>query len=220
MTDDDIKGVQRLLAMLGQYRGLIDGKFGPLSRAALVAAMAAFRQGLTDPEKPAPLPPLPWIVEAMKTFGWHEIRDNARLRAYLRSDGKTLGDPEKLPWCGDWVETVIKLSLPAEPFVGQLATNPYFARHWTGFGVATEPTYGCIGVWARGNGGHVGFIIGHDPEAWHVLGGNQSDAVNITRISKSARSLLATRWPATFPARPIHLPARAAGNLQLSINEV
>jgi uncharacterized protein (TIGR02594 family) len=218
MTRDEIRDVQRLLATLGHYRGAIDGLFGPMSRAALAAALAEFRQGVEPLEPTPPAGSLPWMTEAMIPFGWHEVRDNARLRAWLRSDGRTLGDPAQLPWCGDYVETAIRKALPSEPLPGALGHNPYWARNWSLFGRATEPTFGCVLVFERGSGGHVGFAVGHDAEAFHVLGGNQSNAVNVTRIAKPR--LLAARWPATVPTRPINLPARAPGNLALSRNEV
>jgi uncharacterized protein (TIGR02594 family) len=215
---NDILNIQRLLATLGHYRGSIDGLFGPMSRAALAAALEAFSQGANEPDPPPPVAALPWMVEGMVPYGWHEVRDNARLRTWLRSDGRTLGDPAALPWCGDYVETAIRRALPLEPLPGALGQNPYWARNWMLFGRATQPTYGCVLVFSRGSGGHVGFAVGHDATAFHVLGGNQSNAVNVTRIAKDR--LLGARWPSTVATRPINLPTRAVGNLTLSINEV
>ena len=77
---------------------------------------------------------LPWIVEGKKVWGLHETTNNAELTAWLKSDGKRLGNPAKLPWCGDYTETAIKNSLPNEPFVGPLGENPYWARNWLKFG--------------------------------------------------------------------------------------
>jgi hypothetical protein len=37
----------------------------------------------------------------------------------------------------------------------------------------------------HGGGGHVGFYVGEDETCYHVLGGNQSNMVNTTRILKS-----------------------------------
>lgn len=160
---------------------------------------------------------LPWIVEGKTVWGLHEVRDNTRLRTWLRSDGKTLGDPKALPWCGDYVETAIKNSLPREPFTGALAQNPYWARNWQQFGVATNPVYGAVGVFERGSGGHVGFLVGEDRSDYYVLGGNQSDSVNIVRIIK--KRLLGSRWPSSFanPNRP--LPQMTANNIPRSVNE-
>jgi uncharacterized protein (TIGR02594 family) len=160
---------------------------------------------------------LPWIVEGKTVWGLHETRDNARLKAWLLSDGKTLGDPKALPWCGDYVETAIKKSLPKEPFTGELGKNPYWARNWLQFGVATNPVYGAVCVFQRESGGHVGFMVGEDKTDYYVLGGNQSDSVNIVRIAKSR--FLGSRWPSTFanPNRP--LPQMSAGSIPKSTNE-
>jgi uncharacterized protein (TIGR02594 family) len=160
---------------------------------------------------------LPWIVEGKKVWGLHEVNDNAKLKQWLRSDGKTLGDPKALPWCGDYTETAIKNSLPNEPFPGALGKNPYWARNWLHFGIQTTPVYGAVGVFSRGKGGHVGFLVGEDTADYYVLGGNQSDSVNIVRISKSR--FLGARWPSTFknPNRP--LQKMNASSIPRSTNE-
>jgi len=160
---------------------------------------------------------LPWMAEAKRVLGRHELRDNGWLRTWLRLDGKTLGDPAKLPWCGDFVETCIKLALPGEPFAGALGQNPYWARNWLRLGESIVPTYGAVVVFSRGSGGHVGFAVGEDDTALHVLGGNQSNAVTVARLAKSR--LLGARWPATHP-RPakINLP-RMTRDGKLSTNE-
>jgi len=160
---------------------------------------------------------LPWIVEGKKVFGLHESRDKARLTAWLKSDGRRLGDTEKLPWCGDYVETAIRNSLPNEPLPGALGENPYWARNWMLFGEATKPVYGAVVVFSRGSGGHVGFLVGEDATDYYVLGGNQSNAVTVTRIAK-ARAL-GTRWPATHknPNKP--LPKMKASGIPKTTNE-
>jgi len=160
---------------------------------------------------------LPWITEGKKVFGLHEVRDNAKLSAWLRSDGKTLGDPKKLPWCGDYTETAVKNSLPKEPFPGALGKNPYWARNWLHFGEDTQPCYGCIVVFSRGQGGHVGFAVGEDATDFYVLGGNQSDSVNIVRISK--QRFLGARWPITFSGSKRPLPQMTPNNIPRSTNE-
>lgn len=160
---------------------------------------------------------LPWMVEAKRLLGRHETRDKTWLMRWLASDGRTLGDPEKLPWCADFVETCIRLALPTEPFRGPLAENPYWARNWLRFGQAAQPTYGAVLVFERGSGGHVGFAVGQDNDALFVLGGNQSNAVTVARIAKAR--LLGARWPAIVPPRPISLPTMTAGQINFSNNE-
>jgi uncharacterized protein (TIGR02594 family) len=193
--------VQSALKAAGYDPGPIDGLWGPKTAAAVSAW--AFARG-----KPvAPSEALPWMDEAKAMMGRHELTHNAELRAFLKSDGATLGDPAKLPWCGDFVQTCIRLGLPDEPFPGDLGANPYWARNWMLLGKETPLTYGAVVVFSRDGGGHVGFCVGGDASTVAVLGGNQSNTVSIARLSRSR--LLGARWPSTFPARPIILPSPA-----------
>jgi cell wall-associated NlpC family hydrolase len=43
---------------------------------------------------------------------------------------------------------------------------------------------GDVLLFSRGSGGHVGIYVGEDEKCYHVLGGNQGDAVSIVRIQK------------------------------------
>jgi hypothetical protein len=184
-----------------------DGDFGPETLRRSMALLP------TLPDQTS----LPWMTSIKSVFGLHEVRDKPRLQLWLRSDGKTLGDPTALPWCGDAAETAIKTALPKEPFTGPLATNPYWARNWIDFG-GSGMGYGCVGVFERpGGGGHVGFLVGEDSIAYHVLGGNQGDSINVTRIDKGR--LLAARWPLTWEHSPLPLPKKPQ-SLPLSVNEV
>jgi len=159
----------------------------------------------------------PWIREGKRVWGLHEIRDNAELKRWLRSDGPTLGDPGKLPWCGDYAETAVKNALPNEPFTGPVGENPYWARNWRHFGKHVEPCKWCVGVFTRGSGGHVGFLAGEDDSNYYVLGGNQGDTVNIVRISKSR--LIDTRWPVTYKNPNVLLPRMSPNGIPKSVNE-
>ncbi len=97
--------------------------------------------------------------------------------------------------CGDFVETCIALTLPDE----QMVVNPYYALNWLKFGVAlTTPTLGCILVFQRPGGGHVGFYVGETATHYRVLGGNQSDRVTDSALIAKERCK-GFRWPATAP---------------------
>lgn len=139
---------------------------------------------------------MPWLDLAYRKKGLHEVRDNSALRAFLRIGG-TVGDPAKIPWCGDFVETCIASTLPDEP----IPTNPYLALNWTKFGKAVKPQKGAILVFWRGSPsswqGHVGFYVGEDRTHYHVLGGNQSNAVTVSRIAKNRLREEGCRWPST-----------------------
>lgn len=234
----EIKAMQAQLKALGFDPGPLDGVAGPRTKDALQTffdrAKLSFRVDLssggilsvTGPliapapaNSPAPIDALPWMAVARANLGLNETRDNAALRRFLSSDKATLGDPSKLPWCGDFVETCMKLGLPGEPFTGKVGENPYFARNWLTFGRPTVAVYGAVVVFERGPvNGHVAFAVGQDDAAFYVLGGNQSDAVTIARISKTRA--IGFRWPMTLdnPNRP--LIAMQPGKIALSTNEV
>lgn len=230
----DWRRVQTRLADLGFNPGPIDGVCGPLTSAAIVAfkrtrglrarpyvgpvtlgaidaAWIAQRELVTEAK-------LPWMAVADSVMGWHERRDNERLKAFLKSDGHALGDPAKLPWCGDFIETCIRLGLPNEQFPGALGQNPYWALNWGLFGIDSPPTYGAVCSIERNGGGHVFFLVGEDDTYWYAEGGNQSDSVSISRISKQ-RPLKGCRWPATYPVRPIYLPRLTPGDTVITTNE-
>ncbi|CUH68708.1 Putative peptidoglycan binding domain protein [Thalassovita gelatinovora] len=236
----DVRWLQRALKTLGFNPGPIDGIKGPRTDAAIVAfkhrfgfrqrpylgpiTLAALRDAVVEamPTRfgPDTAPEPPWMVEISKFIGLHEVRDNAAVRAWLRSDGATLGDPAQLPWCGDAAATALKKALPDEAWPDRLEANPYWARNFTGFGIACRDVYGAVFVFSRGKGGHVGFAIGRsaDGSRYRIRGGNQGDMIRDSWMAASR--VLARRWPATWPAayqRP--LPVLDASGAVLSVNE-
>ncbi|MCB2138206.1 MAG: TIGR02594 family protein [Rhodobacteraceae bacterium] len=214
-TREAIRLIQSGLEALGHSPGAVDGLWGLRTARAMKALLAANGR----PASMAPPGPLPWITEAKTALGRHEVRDRSWLMDWLKRDGRSLGDPSKNPWCGDFVETCIRIALPDEPLLGALGSNPYWARNWMLFGQPVRPVIGAVLVFERGSGGHVGFAIGQDDTHFHVLGGNQSDAVTIARIAKSR--LLGARWPTTWPPRLQRLQTMKPGDLLITTtNEV
>jgi uncharacterized protein (TIGR02594 family) len=215
--------IQQALADFGYDPGPVDGIYGPKTAAAVRMWQAGASVTLEPGDQPAVLPvsaaeELPWMAVARAHLGLHETRDHAELLAFLKSDHASVGDPAKLPWCGDFVETCIKLGLPSEMFTGRVKENPYFARNWLEFGTYVPPTYGAIVVFERGpTSGHIGFLVGQDASCFYVLGGNQSDAVTVARIEKTRA--LGYRWPNAWPAIVEPLPQMTPGNMTISRNE-
>ena len=73
-----------------------------------------------------------------------------------------------------------------------LPDKPLWARNWLNWGTAVQiPELGDVLVFSRESGGHVGLYVGEDAGTYHVLGGNQGDAVSIRRLAKNR--LLGTR---------------------------
>lgn len=213
--------VQRRLASLGLYSGDLDGIPGRVTQTGVRTFETQHHlppDGVIDPafvralnaatsSQPAlgELKTVPWVENLRPYISMQEKRDNRKLSAYLDSDGSTVGDPAKIPWCGDAVQTPLALTLPHEP----LPSNPYYAINWATWGVGVPKgvfPMGAVGVKRRldahGNliGGHVFFIVGHDAIYVHALGGNQNNSICIARIKKS--DLFALRFPKTYPMGP------------------
>ncbi|MBS7539751.1 NlpC/P60 family protein [Ancylobacter lacus] len=187
---------RRTTAAVAQFQaaaGLVVKWPGTISAVTQAALIARTRDVAVAPDARLVLP---WMAEASRRMGLHEREDNATLKAWLRSDGRTVGDPARLPWCGDFVETCIALGLPHEP----LPANPYLARNWLTFGLSVSPTPGAVMVFWRGSragtDGHVAFYLGENASQYRIRGGNQADEVSDTWIAKDR--LLGARWPTTF----------------------
>lgn len=164
---------------------------------------------------------LPWDAELKKHLGMSEITNNKALREWLRSDGSTLGDPAKLPWCGDTIETSIRLGLPDEwaQTNATLRSNPYWALNWALFGVPSPLAYGCILTFKRSGGGHVAELIGIDPKRkmLRVRGGNQANSVSDTWIAQARMN--SCRKPATWSHPMPPLPIMNSAGKIISTNE-
>ena len=162
---------------------------------------------------------LPKVVsEALALYGTKEVlgpNDNPTILRWAAEVGlsKAYTDDE-IPWCGLFVAVVCKRA--GKPVDNQ----PLWARSWADYGMqVSKPELGDILVFSRpGGGGHVGFYVAEDISAYHVLGGNQSDAVTIARIAKTR--CIATRRPPFKTSMPASAkPYHIALNGKLSENE-
>lgn len=87
---------------------------------------------------------------------------------------------DEIPWCGLYAAIVMHRA--GRPVV----KDPLRALSWSTFGVkVTTAMLGDVLTFTRNGGGHVGFYVGEDATAYHVLGGNQGNQVNVIRIAKS-----------------------------------
>jgi uncharacterized protein (TIGR02594 family) len=110
----------------------------------------------------------------------------AKLGAWWRDD--------ETPYCGAFVAGVlVDAGLP-------VVREWYRARSWAAYGEGLVlPTYGCLVVFERTGGGHVGFVVGEDERGrLMVLGGNQGDSVSIAPFDRSR--VIAYRWPKGEPS--------------------
>lgn len=99
---------------------------------------------------------------------------------------------DETPWCAAFVGSMLERC-------GIQSTRFESAKSYLTWGLPLDaPAYGCIVVFSRDGGGHVGFVVGQDKAGnLLVLGGNQGDAVNVKAFALSRVS--GYRWPTHEP---------------------
>jgi uncharacterized protein (TIGR02594 family) len=109
-------------------------------------------------------------------LSWRDILNQRGVRIVGYSD-------DSVPWCG-LLAAFIAFFRREDP--NEVPTAPLWALSWLNYGVEVKKAMlGDFLVFKRNGGGHVGIYIAEDKTTYHVLGGNQSDAVTITRIAKN-----------------------------------
>lgn len=154
-----------------------------------------------------------WLAEARNYIGEKEVQggNHNPLILQMFKDIKRGGiKDDETPWCAAFVGAVLE-------HVGIKSTRFESAGSYLDWGAELEqPALGCIAVFKRAGGGHVGFVVGQCENGdLMVLGGNQSDAVNIRAFP--LYRVTGYRWPAGVTDFPQPLPDMV--NVELSITE-
>lgn len=142
-----------------------------------------------------------WLAAARAKLGTREApgpANSATIMGWAKRLGtKVLGmvyNADSVPWCGLFVATCMaEAGIPT-------ASIAVRAKSWATWGQEISPKSlapGVVLVFAREGGGHVGFYLGEDATAYHVLGGNQGDCVSVSRVAKER--CIARRWPTGAP---------------------
>lgn len=159
-----------------------------------------------------------WLSTARQLIGTKEkpgSSDNPVIVAWAKKIGGWEGgyyQHDDTPWCGLFVAHCLTENKITPP-KGFLAALSY--QNW---GDKCDPAVpGAVLVFGRKGGGHVGFYVSEDDTAYHVLGGNQSDAVTITRVAKDR--LVDARWPTGQSKGWFAAPVHVSDNGDLSRNE-
>lgn len=144
------------------------------------------------------------ITEALALYGVKETPGPADTPAILEwADEVGVARDyrhDETPWCGLFAAVVVKRA-GWEP-----VASPLWALGWANFGAVSDaPSLGDVMVFRRDLpggkiGGHVGFYVGEDERHYHVLGGNQGDAVSIVPIDR--RKFYTARRPVWRIAQP------------------
>jgi uncharacterized protein (TIGR02594 family) len=151
------------------------------------------------------------VQEALKLVGTIETPgkgSNPTIMAWAKEAAVKGYSDDAVPWCGLFMSVVAKRAGKTAP------EAPLWALNWKSFGTPqTKPALGDVLTFKRDGGGHVTMYIGEDDSSYHVLGGNQSDAVTITRIAKTRLHSISRPSMSVPPAslKPYHL--KASGSL-------
>lgn len=221
MPPDELRSLQALFRRLGYDLGTggplndgVDGDWGGKTAAAFASWIRNYPATIPAP-KPAPQVAAGWNIPAtvpakyawltqigmalprtiwlgLELYGTLETPGagtNPELIAWAKEVGLSgTYSNDAVPWCGLYAAVVCARAGKEVP------KDPLWALNWAKFGEdAGHPGLGDVLVFQREGGGHVGFYVGEDSSAYHVLGGNQSDKVSIARVEK--KRLYAARRP-------------------------
>lgn len=158
----------------------------------------------------------PWIVEAERHKGLTEIKGTEHAQEILQfwKDIKRGGiKTDEVAWCAAFVGACLER-------VGIKSTRFESAGSYLTWGVPLdEPIYGCIVIFSRKGGGHVGFVVGQDERGrLMVLGGNQDNAVKVSPFGTDRTDTAVYRWPDGVSMHNEPLPVLAS-NAASSTNE-
>ena len=154
-------------------------------------------------------PEVAWLTEARKHIGLRETKGGKHHPEIVQfwKDIKRGGiKDDETPWCAAFVGAMLER-------VGVKSTRFESAKSYLDWGqLLALPVVGCIVIFTREGGGHVGFIVGRDTKGnLLVLGGNQGDEVNIRSFPISR--VTGYRWPIDRPIPKEPLPTLSAAQL-------
>ena len=152
------------------------------------------------------------LVEAVKLINTKEVVGkvhNPVIMAWAKDLSlQKIYTADEIPWCG------LFIAYACHKAGVDVIDKPLWALSWAKWGTEVkEPMLGDILTFKRDGGGHVGIYVGEDQDCYHVLGGNQGNAVSVTRILKSRLyKARRTAWKIAQPAnvRKVVLTAKGA----------
>ena len=148
-----------------------------------------------------------WLQLARGFIGLREVKGGKHAPEIVQfwKDIKRGGiKDDETPWCAAFVGAMLERS-------GIRSSRYESAKSYLQWGrTLSEPVLGCVVVFTREGGGHVGFLVGRDKAGnLLILGGNQSDQVNIRAFPVSR--VTGYRYPAELPLPTDPIPVLASG---------
>lgn len=146
-----------------------------------------------------------WLAIARPLIGLHEIHGaehSPEILGMWRAIKRSGIQSDEVPWCAAFVGACLERA-------GIRSSRFESAASYLNWGVRLDgPCHGCIVVFSRDGGGHVGFVVGLDPAGrLLVLGGNQGDQVSIKAFPVDR--VTGYRWPVDVPinSEPLEIAA-------------
>lgn len=143
------------------------------------------------------------LVQAKMLLGTKEIVgtvNNKVIMGWAKGLGlEKIYTSDEIAWCGLFMAEVCKRAGVESNLTPK---DSLWALNWSKFG--TKQSVAMLGdvlTFKRKTGGHVGIYVGEDDLCYHILGGNQSNMVCVTRIEKSRlNSIRRTNWKVKQPS--------------------
>lgn len=153
----------------------------------------------TEPAEPL------WLRHARDEIGLKEIHGaehSADILQYWKDIKRGGIKDDETAWCAAFVGAMLERC-------GIKSTRFESAKSYLEWGtLLANPVVGCIVIFTREGGGHVGFAVGRDKAGnLLILGGNQGDAVNIKAFPVSR--VTGYRWPFGIAVPVTPLPTLA-----------
>lgn len=142
-----------------------------------------------------------WLQAGMRYIGTKETpgaKDNPIIIDWAKDEGGDIAKTythDSIPWCALFANmTLTKVGLKGTESLWALD----FAGQWPSVKLI-GPAVGAFAPMVRDGGGHIGIVVGQDQHGnIMLLGGNQSDAVNIKPFARS-RLNKGFWWPNSVP---------------------
>lgn len=160
------------------------------------------------------MPEPKWLQEARKYIGTKEIpgeQNEPKILQWWKAIRAPWFKDDETPWCAAFVGGCLEA-------VGMRSSRNAAAKSYLTWGTPLKyPCLGCVVVFTREGGGHVGFVVGIDErQRLMVLGGNQGNMVSIAPFDRYR--VAGYRWPDVVEVQAGELPVLANSG-QSSQNE-
>lgn len=152
---------------------------------------------------------LPWIASARRHIGVREIKGpehNPVIVGFWKLARLAGIKNDEVPWCAGFVGAMLESS-------GIRSARSDSSRAYLKWGERIDaPEYGCVVVFTRKGGGHVGFCVGIDQRGrLLILGGNQGDSVSIAPFERArVAGFRRVTWPVERPPLRVAEDRRAS----------